>query len=506
MSSGPDIGSHFTGSPDSNGKRGPIPSAPNQAGLNGPRLSPDVRNGDFLSRLLAATPPYLYNIPLVPQSFFFSDMLKSFVQSSNNNNNNNMGKSNEPPPLPPLLKDHRDQGQLDFPNSDMMHKDLPGRPPHRRRKRTWREVSEPPRFVIDRKPPPILDKPLELTTKHHSSSEEKIARHEGPLTPIHSPTLPDQTRSPPASNCSPPILPPPPPPLMLPNLPHCGMMPLPDFSRLPPEAPSLSNELLPSHLPPFPPPLWYPSMYPGLGGPSPHHQHPYGIDPLHFFIDLRVSGHIWDRKLPPFGTVPSPISPPQTGLDCTIDRERRNSTPIVTELEKEADAKCAGALNLTSNNNNNNKPGLNLLLGMKNSKHSSAFSVPEPKPLMMTSPGQGHSRRSIDSSPNANYVLQNLKRIYKSVKVEDVEEVADDVIQTEEKNDDKEEAKEAVEATEEKGKNLPALIGLELVVDYVKHEAKPGAKRTTPPSTPPTGDAAPKILALTPEPEQAASP
>ncbi|XP_059490352.1 uncharacterized protein LOC132205365 [Neocloeon triangulifer] len=509
MSSGPNIGSPFPGSSESS-KRGPIPpqQPPGGLNLNGPRISPDFRNGDFLSRLLAATPPYLYNIPLVPQSFFFSDMLKSFVQSSNNNNNNNNAKSHEMPPHPPHLRD----SQIEFPSNEMQ-KDLPGRPPHRRRKRTWREVSDPPRFAIDRKPPPILDKPLELTTKH--APEEKMARHEGPLTPPFSSPPLDQSRTSPSSTTSPPLLPPPPPPLMLPNLPHCGMLPLPDFNRLVPtssdssSSSSMPSDLIPSHLPPFPPPLWYPSMYPGLGGPSPHHQTPYGIDPLHFFIDLRVSGHIWDRKLPPFGTVPSSMSPPQAGLDCTIDRERRNGTPIVTELEKDTEVK-SGALNLSSSSN---KPGLNLLLGMKNSKHSSAFSVPEAKPLMMTS--RAHKRRD-DISPNANYVLQNLKRIYKSVKIEDGEEMPE---AAQERGDEERESEvdskssktetPEEEEGEKKGecKDLPALIGLELVVDYVKkHEPKPGVKRSTPPSTPPTGDAAPKMLAVTPEPEQAASP
>ncbi|CAB3371205.1 Hypothetical predicted protein [Cloeon dipterum] len=507
MSSGPDIGSPYPGSSESS-KRGPIPPPQSQPGLNGPRISPDFRNGDFLSRLLAATPPYLYNIPLVPQSFFFSDMLKSFVQSSNNNNN---AKANEPPPHQQMPPRDNSSVPLEYHTTEMQ-KDLPGRPPHRRRKRTWREVNEPPRFTIDRKPPPILDKPLELTTSNkHSSSEEKIARHDGPQTPtLSSPPL-DQTRASPSSTTSPPLLPPPPPPLMLPNLPPCGMLPLPDFNRLQPptstDGSSLPNDLLPSHLPPFPPPLWYPSMYPGLGGPNPHHQPPFGIDPLHFFIDLRVSGHIWDRKLPPFGTVPSSMSPPQAGLDCTIDRDRRNNTPFVTELESDADVK-SGALNLS---NSSNKPGLNLLLGMKNSKHSSAFSVPEPKPLMMTT-SKGHSRRSSVSSPNTNYVLQNLKRIYKSVKIEDGEEEA---VRTEVKDEELEEGRTSPKKEtpsegegEKKGecKDLPALIGLELVVDYVKHETKPGEKRSTPPSTPPTGDAAPNMLAVTPEPEQAASP
>lgn len=52
--------------------------------LSGAAAAPkpsDVRNGDLVSLLLAATPPYLYNMPLVPQSFFFSEMLRSFVQA-----------------------------------------------------------------------------------------------------------------------------------------------------------------------------------------------------------------------------------------------------------------------------------------------------------------------------------------------------------------------------------------------------------------------------------------
>lgn len=51
-----------------------------------PRISPfDYRNTDLVSRLLAATPPYLYNMPLVPHTFFFSEMLRSLVQSKAEN-------------------------------------------------------------------------------------------------------------------------------------------------------------------------------------------------------------------------------------------------------------------------------------------------------------------------------------------------------------------------------------------------------------------------------------
>ncbi|XP_060526768.1 uncharacterized protein LOC132702251 isoform X2 [Cylas formicarius] len=48
------------------------------------KLSPlELRNTDLVSRLLAATPPYLYNMSLLPNTYFFSEMLRSFVQAKN---------------------------------------------------------------------------------------------------------------------------------------------------------------------------------------------------------------------------------------------------------------------------------------------------------------------------------------------------------------------------------------------------------------------------------------
>lgn len=46
------------------------------------RESPaDFRNGDLISRLLAATPPYQTNSTFVPPGLYFSEMLKRFVQA-----------------------------------------------------------------------------------------------------------------------------------------------------------------------------------------------------------------------------------------------------------------------------------------------------------------------------------------------------------------------------------------------------------------------------------------
>lgn len=146
-----------------------------------------------------------------------------------------------------------------------------------------------------------------------------------------------------------------------------------------------SNEPTTASLPPSdlilppPPPMWYPPLYP-----------PYGIDPLHFFIDLRVSasGHIYDRK-------------------------KENISPSANE------------------NNNTSK-----LDEIGKTRHGSAFSVPPPRreksPLALnlsssTCPSMAEKnplidyrntlylesdKDSMENPKNTNYVLQNLPRIY----------------------------------------------------------------------------------------------
>lgn len=102
----------------------------------------------------------------------------------------------------------------------------------------------------------------------------------------------------------------------------------------------------------LPGPLWYP--------PYPMPQSYPGIDPLHFFIDLRVSGHIWDRKL----------------------SERQ--------------------------------------LPFKG-KHCSAFSVPQSKeysnnrPLNLTRDEASTSRSSDENSHGTNYILRHLTRTYRNI-------------------------------------------------------------------------------------------
>lgn len=273
----------------------------------------DLRPADLVSRLLAATPPYLYTMPL-SNSFFFSEMLRSFVQA----------------------------------------RACPTGGLRRGRKRAWRETR-----------PLQNDKPLELTTN-----------------PKPPPSPPPKTESPPKEA---------PQNLMLPP---CNLLPLPSSDSI---------------LPPPTAPLWYPpmNMYP----PPP----PQCFDP-HYFVDLRVSGHIWDRK-----------------------------------VEKEAPLE---PLNLQTEDKKN-------ALNLSFRKHNSAFSVPQPRE-------QPQERYSQKSPVGTNYVLQNLEKIYKDVHIKQ------DTEKDKESGNDKEE--EELTPEEKKVRDLRALIGLELVVDYVKQEDTPGDK------------------------------
>ncbi|PSN51380.1 hypothetical protein C0J52_04458 [Blattella germanica] len=393
MSSSGDVGSPQQPSPPQD----PMPSVGSKPRLQSPL---DYRNGDLVSRLLAATPPYLYNMPLVPHSFFFSEMLRSFVQAKTE------GGSNQP-------------GSIRGPASAMAAVQQ-----RRSRKRSWREASvertKPPTSMLG----PALDKPLELTTTSRSPSQP-------PPPPPPPPPQPQEDKSPVPSS-SPPTLPPPPPPLLLPP---CGLLPLP----------SPDSSLPPDMLLPPPPPLWYPPLYPLPPQP------PYGIDPLHFFIDLRVSGHIWDRKL---------------GKDSPPNGEQlgHQSSSLIPDEKPLQRSPSVGSTSGPSSSTSSL---------VKQSKHCSAFSVPQPRGHH--SPGaECSSRQTSGSSCTTNYVLQNLSRIYQDVK-KNQQQQGDEVRDQE---DDKSSSTEGQEGDEKpRCKDLRALIGLELVVDYVKHEGGPKSSR-----------------------------
>ncbi|KAM7348558.1 uncharacterized protein ACRADG_007828 [Cochliomyia hominivorax] len=264
----------------------------------------EMRNQDFVSRLMAATPPYLYSAPMGPNNFFFSDMLRSLVAARNQENVRNL---------------------------QLQHTAALARRP---RKRTWsqqRTYFKETETLLEKTQqhqpslPPLnsVEKPLELTThkpylqhlankyrKLETESNKEAAdvkqllvnpktneREHDNIGNTETPTLAGDTVD-------------------------TSLQATPPAASLPPQ------DLV---LPP-PPPVWYPPLYP-----------PYGIDPLHFFIDLRVSGHIYDRK-------------------------KENISPL------------ASAENTTTNTESNNSPPASHTITLPNKhRHGSAFTVPTPR-------------------------------------------------------------------------------------------------------------------------------
>ncbi|XP_025075536.1 uncharacterized protein LOC105432748, partial [Pogonomyrmex barbatus] len=165
----------------------------------------------------------------------------------------------------------------------------------------------------------------------------------------------------------------------------------------------------------LPGPLWYP--------PYPMPQSYPGIDPLHFFIDLRVSGHIWDRK-----------------------HANERQLPF-------------------------------------KSKHCSAFSVPQSKecgnrPLNLTRDEATTSKNpDAENTRGTNYILKHLMKTYQDIQQTKISRT-DASMENEENSREAQQVGEdiakvednasTVTNSEEERKDLRALIGLELVVDYVK--------------------------------------
>lgn len=445
------------------------------------RLSPfEVRNTDLVSRLLAATPPYLYNMPLVPHSYFFSEMLRSLVQSkaeaAARMSNNIPHRRSRKRTWAQGRAEHYSQKQEMTNGNKTDSQEMP--PP------TW----TPPKLPNDRRmyeTKNISDRPLELTmsklplnnnnnnnnntisTKPNDiSNDPSTSRSEIPYklmmnSPNSTITSPDKNDV--SNNGHIPIFPP------LPNL-------------TPPEmhSPSSSSSSTDLILPP-PPPIWYPPIYPP----------PYGIDPLHFFIDLRVSGHIYDRKnqsKDPNFNINQPL-----GSSSLTDVS--NNIPV-TSTTTSSSSSSSSISDISYNSLT------------RESRHASAFSVPTPSlndPLNLTSKFQKipriekNERRgkfdiksmgfdtSTENKQSSNYILKNLSKIYKDINEtkyinhegidltspresieEGINEYKEDLKDEEDVGKNEEDSEK-----EKKCKDLRALIGLELVVDYVNHNVKP---------------------------------
>lgn len=290
-----------------------------------------------------------------------------------------------------------------------------------------------------------MDRPLELTMNKVPSKQADILEGtkmdirpsiEEAASPIETVTKPSEMTN---SNV----------PLMYPNVPQ-----------------SLNQD---PNMPLPPPPIWYPSLYPS----------PYGIDPLHFFIDLRVSGHIYDRKgqkdMPnPQTNMPSQASPcPEKPMDLeSADVEDRSVNQSLGTFHgnfKQSRQASAFSVPVPSAMKNG---GLNLTTDKLNSDGK-----PETKNTKFDVKSMGFDKSY--SKTSTNYVLSNIGNIYKNIRpnLEHFPKSENDAVQVDDtpsqEVSNKEDSEETEEEKQKKVKDLRALIGLELVVDYMNH-AKPG--------------------------------
>ncbi|XP_004929787.1 uncharacterized protein LOC101744999 [Bombyx mori] len=268
----------------------------------------DIRNTELVSRLLAATPPYLYSaLPLQPHAFFFSEMLRSFV---------NARHGCRPPHYQRRFK-RRTHKYFAENETDW--------------RREWPKQEEEKK---EHEPRPEV--PLELTVEKHARIQDSLSRSLSPK-----PDLAKSSGSPG-------------PPGRQSTFVDVGT------EELPKPAPSAGRNTTDSGLPPSnlilppPPPMWYPPLY------NPQ----FGVDPLNFFIDLRVSGHIYDRKR---------VAPDNVDVSQTDDPEKRLGRDF-------------------------------------GRRHLSAFSVPVRS--NNGTPDKIFNQNKIGKANGTSYVMKNLKRVY----------------------------------------------------------------------------------------------
>ncbi|GBP82621.1 hypothetical protein EVAR_54097_1 [Eumeta japonica] len=254
----------------------------------------ELRNAELVSRLLAATPPYLYSaLPLQPHAF-------SSAKCCGQN-------EDPPPPAPPTNSWQRRDWHRTAGSEQRFHHDPFGA--DRRQKPSFSETRIPETGAEIQQPGP----------PNRPSS----------LVDVGTEDLPK---------------------------------PAPCAANVPP-----SNLILPP-----PPPMWYPPIY------NPQ----FGVDPLNFFIDLRVSGHIYDRKRAVSETI-----------ETNVGHEVRNEESIEKRLGRDL----------------NHRP-----------RHVSAFSVPvKTTKVCVDAPAQyfDHSNPKVSGKVNGtSYIMRNLKRVYEHVR------------------------------------------------------------------------------------------
>lgn len=399
----------------------------------------DIRNSDLVSRLLAATPPYLYSSAVGPQNFFFSDMLRSLVQSKHVEAANRCAAASAAANCSQQPGSSAAAAAAASASLGAHHPSSVGTATagsRRPRKRTWGQTRTSNTSLAsglagglmdigqkvvninnniemsDNKLPLYENKPLELTNKCGGSPPYKYVAHHADMPSEkmmrnhnqHSNKLPPVADA--ASN----------------NFDATGILNNNNNNTITSTdhplglvaSSSSTGDLV---LPP-PPPMWYPPLYP-----------PYGIDPLHFFIDLRVSGHIYDRKK-------ENTSPNSSAAVVSTDRQSQSSAmsaamqPLRNDVCDVSAARprfgSAFSVPQSRREKSPNSRALNLtasptqaVASPDNSSKQHASSDSAAVTTAATAQYTHHTTYDhtlMDAAKNnTNYVLQNLPRIYTDV-------------------------------------------------------------------------------------------
>lgn len=276
------------------------------------RLNPkDFANSDFVNRLVAATRiTDFYSANIAPHSFFYSEMLRSLVQARNESESQQAAAA-----------------AASF-NSSMSNFPLSQR---RNRKRSW-----PAHRIGDLRSPaaavggggpgnPLPGHPFnvgnlaanELKLEKIRKKEEKEAIGYGEIT---APAEETEIK---------------------------GKSPVPLAQDKPPLViPSTQQQ-----------PSWYPPS-------SSSSLYPYGIDPLHFFIDLRVSGQIYDNNNE--GKGKGGLQPPSPSSSVAgLDQKVRHGSAFSVPPSSRNLGSLMAPMNLTTGQSENLQAGGGLFMSDK---------------------------------------------------------------------------------------------------------------------------------------------
>ncbi|XP_063695492.1 uncharacterized protein LOC134826915 [Culicoides brevitarsis] len=263
--------------------------------------TPSFPGQDLVNKFIAATPSYMYSPIAGQHTFYFSELLRSLSQAKKAELMNVSRESTA----------HQQQSQILQANRKIG------------RKRGWNQLRNEDVDYISAISNDT-ERPLELTSKHPTvlqrcSSPDKKSGNSNVGIQVKTSRVDERKRD--LKSASPEVE-------------------VSDTPPAPASVPSVSGDVLPQVTP-----AWYPSLYPH-----------YGLDPANFFVDLRVSGHIFERKrelaAQALKTVAN-INNNNNGITSYFDNDfpKRSGSAFSIPKPREMEKNFENVINLSANDN-----------------------------------------------------------------------------------------------------------------------------------------------------------